>query len=218
MKSWNLAFRLICLWRIRWCSHNFKIFKIYTQLWRHRVTWGPKIPQKGSNVNTFSMKRRIERLKFDIYYTFVMEISMLESNFQKFQTLDPTVTSHPKIPPKGSNVNNFSMKGIEMLKFGICNNFVMGNSRVESKFQNLVPTVTSQCPLGSQNTPQKSQMLITSQGNGMKSWNLAFRLICSWGIRWLSHNFNIFKMYTQLWRHRVPGVPKYPKKGQMLTS
>jgi hypothetical protein len=84
---------------------------------------------------------------------------MLESNFQNFQTLDPTVTSHRKIPPKGSNVNNFSMKGIEMLKFGIYNNFVMGNSRVETQFQNLVPTVTPQCPLGSQNIPNRVKCL-----------------------------------------------------------
>ena len=59
---------------------------------------------------------------------------------------------------------------------------------------------------------QWMKMLITSQWNGMKSWNLAFRLIFSWGIRWWSWNLKFGHTCDVT---DSPGDSKYPKKGQL---
>jgi hypothetical protein len=92
MKSWNLAFKLLSSWGIRWWSQNRKMFRIWTHLWRHRVPWGTKIPQEVSNILNFS-RRLNEKFKFGIYITFVMGNSMVDSNFQYFQYLDISMTS-----------------------------------------------------------------------------------------------------------------------------
>jgi len=42
---------------------------------------------------------------------------------------------------------------------------------------------------------------VTSEGNGVKHWNLAFILTCWWGIRWGHPFFKIFKIWHQAWYH-----------------
>ena len=58
-------------------------------------------------------------------------------------------------------------------------NVCMGNSMVELKIktnQDLDPTMTSQGPAGVKSALKLGKMLISCQWNGMKGWNLAFRL------------------------------------------
>ena len=74
---------------------------------------------------------------------------MIESIFENFPNLTPPVTSQTPGTQKGSKVNNLSTKLTKKLKFGICTNFDMGNTMMESKcekFQNLTPPVTPQAP------------------------------------------------------------------------
>ena len=85
-------------------------------------------------------------------------------------------------------------------------------------FSNFGPTCDVTGSPGHPKYPKKGQMLITSQGNGMESWNLAFRLLSSWGIRWWSQNRKIFKIWTHLWRHSVPWGPKIPLKGSNVNN
>ena len=57
-----------------------------------------------------------------------------------------------------------------------------------------------------------SQMFITSQLKGIKSWNLAFRPILWCRIRVCSQKFQIFKIGAHLWRRVDPFRPKIPPK------
>ena len=71
----------------------------------------------------------------------------MENIFQNVQNLTPHVTSKALGTQKGSKVNNYQRKWNKKLKFGICTNFDMGNTMMESKcekLQNLTPPVTSE--------------------------------------------------------------------------
>ena len=53
------------------------------------------------------------------------------------------------------------------------------------------------------------QMLITSLLNGIKSWNMAFRLILGCRIRLCSQKYHIFEIGAHLWRRVVHLDPDY---------
>ena len=81
---------------------------------------------------------------------------------------------------------------------------------VESfKSSKLRPTCDVTSSIYAQNTTKISQMLITSLLNGIKSRNLAFRLILGSRSRLCSRKFQIFKIEAQLWRHVVHLGPNY---------
>ena len=97
----------------------------------------------------------------------------------------------------------------------------MRNSMFQLKikvFQYLNLHVTSQCTMGGLKYPKIKQILITSQGNGVKGWNLTFRLIFIWGIRCSSWKLKFFIILTHMRCHKVPQGPKYPKIEQILIT
>ena len=96
----------------------------------------------------------------------------------------------------------------------ISNRFMIIIIRWYSKVPNisknqLRPTCDVAWSIYAQNTPQISQMLITSLLNGIKSWNLAFRLILGCRIRLYSRKFQIFKIEAHMWRRVVHLGPNY---------
>ena len=152
MKSWNLVFRLLSSWGIRWWSQNRKIFKTWTHLWRHRVPWRPNIPNKGQML----------------------------------------------ISSQGNGMKRWN------LAFRLLSSWGVRCWSQNRKLFKIGPTCDVTGSPGDPKYPTKGQMFITSHGNKMESWNLIFRLLSSWGIPWWSQNRKILKIWTHVWRHNVP--------------
>ena len=113
------------------------------------------------------------------------------------------------------NMNNFSRKWNKKFKFGIYTNFNMRNWMVLSVFQKihkLVSSGISQRSPGTQKDSKGPNINIFSR-YWSKSWNLALRLISTWGIqRSCPH---CFKIRPHLWDHKGPQAPKKGQKGQI---